>query len=245
MKRGQVSRTRQASLAPRTFETLAELQRRRPQEWVREIPPEVVASNPTPVVLDPVAFSQCLSSALSWSSPGGCTYEMLKVCLSTSSGRGTRDCHQSVHDVNHDGAAEERRQGARNRNGHIFLSACTLARKFGKEVEAPCAPFQFALSTRAGTDCVGHATTVLTNAESAQHCLSTAWERTTTSSGAVFTKLHQVRGLRVLLPLVRSINAQPTMCVWTDTGALAIPSPPKKKVLAAFTRQCQHQLVFV
>ena len=31
------------------------------------------------------------------------------------------------------------------------------ARQFGKAVEAVCAPFQFALSTRAGTDCVGHA----------------------------------------------------------------------------------------
>ena len=29
-------------------------------------------------------------------------------------------------------------------------------RKFSKEVERACAPFQFALSTRAGTDCVGH-----------------------------------------------------------------------------------------
>ena len=87
VKQGQVSRARQAltgaTLAPGTLETLAELQRRRPQEQVREIPPEVMACNPTLMVLDPVAFSQCLSSAPSGSSPGpgGCTYEMLKVCL--------------------------------------------------------------------------------------------------------------------------------------------------------------------
>ena len=37
------------------------------------------------------------------------------------------------------------------------LVAKTLARQFGKAVEATCSPFQFALSTRAGTDCVGHA----------------------------------------------------------------------------------------
>ena len=57
VKQGQVSRARQAltgaAVAPRTLETLAELQRRRPQERVREIPPEVMASYPTPVVLDP------------------------------------------------------------------------------------------------------------------------------------------------------------------------------------------------
>ena len=37
------------------------------------------------------------------------------------------------------------------------LVAKTLARQFGKAVEAVCVPYQFALSTRAGTDCVGHA----------------------------------------------------------------------------------------
>ena len=37
------------------------------------------------------------------------------------------------------------------------LVAKTLARQFGKAVEATCSPFQFALSTRAGKDCVGHA----------------------------------------------------------------------------------------
>ena len=34
------------------------------------------------------------------------------------------------------------------------LMARALARQFGKAVAATCAPFQFAFSTRAGTDCV-------------------------------------------------------------------------------------------
>ena len=38
------------------------------------------------------------------------------------------------------------------------------ARQFGKEVEAACSPYQFALSTRAGTDCVGHVIRALTDA---------------------------------------------------------------------------------
>ena len=37
------------------------------------------------------------------------------------------------------------------------LVAKTLVRQFAQEVEAAYAPFQFALSTKAGTDCVGHA----------------------------------------------------------------------------------------
>ena len=43
------------------------------------------------------------------------------------------------------------------------LVAKTLARQFGAAVEATCAPFQFALSTRAGVDCVGHAVSVATD----------------------------------------------------------------------------------
>ena len=50
VQQGQVSRARQelvgATLAPKTRDTLEELQRRRPQERVREIPVEVMMSNP-------------------------------------------------------------------------------------------------------------------------------------------------------------------------------------------------------
>ena len=35
--------------------------------------------------------------------------------------------------------------------------AKTLAQQFASEFDEACAPYQFALSTRAGTDCVGHA----------------------------------------------------------------------------------------
>ena len=41
--------------------------------------------------------------------------------------------------------------------------AKSLARQFGAEVERVCAPFQLALSTRAGTDGVGHAARVVTD----------------------------------------------------------------------------------
>ena len=46
------------------------------------------------------------------------------------------------------------------------LVAKTLAQQFGKAVEATCSPFQFALSTRAGTDCVGHAVRTATDRDS-------------------------------------------------------------------------------
>ena len=47
------------------------------------------------------------------------------------------------------------------------LVAKCLARQFGKTVETVCSPFQFALSTRAGTDCVGHVIRALTDANPA------------------------------------------------------------------------------
>ena len=45
------------------------------------------------------------------------------------------------------------------------LVAKSLARQFGQEVERVCSPFQFALSTRAGVDCVGHAVRIATDSD--------------------------------------------------------------------------------
>ena len=244
VQQGQVSRARQAltgaTLAPGTWKTLAELQRRRPQEQVREIPPEVMAGNPTPVVLDPVAFSQCLSSAPSGSSPGpgGCTYEMLKVCVDDRETlhlllRAAEDLARAkapetvtrAFTMSTMTALQKKDGGVRGiATGTSFrrLVARTLARQFGKEVEAVCAPFQFALSTRAGTDCVGHVIRVLTDADTECTILSIdgvgAYDLVFRDS--FLTKLHQVPRLRGLLPFVRSLYAQPTTYMWTDdTGA--------------------------
>ena len=52
------------------------------------------------------------------------------------------------------------------------LVARTLARQFSTEVEAACTPFQFALSTRAGVDCVGHAVRAATDANKMTTVLS-------------------------------------------------------------------------
>ena len=44
--------------------------------------------------------------------------------------------------------------------------------QFGRIVEQECAPFQFALFTRAGTDCVGHAIRAMTYLNSRATVLS-------------------------------------------------------------------------
>ena len=49
-----------------------------------------------------------------------------------------------------------------------------LARQFGKQVKSVCSPFQFALSTRAGKDCVSHAIRWTTDTD---HEATVRWHR--------------------------------------------------------------------
>ena len=88
VQREQVSRARQeltgAALAPRNAATLEALQGRRPQDPVSAIPREVLDFQPaSPLQLDSMAFAKCLWEAPAGCSPGpgGCTNEMLRVCL--------------------------------------------------------------------------------------------------------------------------------------------------------------------
>ena len=167
--------------------------------FAREIPAGVMATSPTSVNVDSFTFSKCLSSTSSGSAsgPGGCTYEMLKVCLGD-----TEATHLLFH------APEElARAKAPEPVTRAFMTATvtalrkpdggargiekgtscrrqvtkTLARQFGKVAEAVCATFQFAVSTRGGTDFVGYAMRAMSDADqSAQSCRSTASERTIT-----------------------------------------------------------------
>ena len=88
IQKGQVSRARHvltgSPLAPKNNATFDLLQGRRPQEPIREIPQRVLEYSPKrPVVLSRKIFTKCLQEAPSGSSPcpGGCTNEMLRVCL--------------------------------------------------------------------------------------------------------------------------------------------------------------------
>ena len=98
------------------------------------------------------------------------------------------------------------------------LVAKTLARQFSKVVEATCSPFQFALSTRAGVDCVGHAVRAATDMDPEMTVLSIdgvgAYDHVYRS--AMLSKLLEVPALRPLLPFVRSVYARPSTYLWTD-----------------------------
>ena len=93
-------------------------------------------------------------------------------------------------------------------------------RQFSKRVEATCAPFRFALSTRAGTDCVERAIRALTDADPTATVLSIygigAYDHVLRS--AIMSKLHDVPCLRGLLPFVRATLAQPAEYLWEDAA---------------------------
>ena len=104
--------------------------------------------------------------------------------------------------------------------GTVFrrLVAKTLARQFGTAVEAACAPFQFALSTRAGVDCVGHTVKAATEANQRMTVLSVdgigAFDHVLRA--AMLSKLKQVPGLHNLLLFVRQAHSSPSSYAWED-----------------------------
>ena len=246
VRQGQVSRARQeltgAALAPKTLETLAQLQERRPQERVREIPQEVMEFVPDrPLELDFKLFTKCLQNA-----PSGCAQGlevaptrcceralMIQKCSSSSSGQQKiARLHLSMPETIRSAFMSASMTALQKPDGRVRgiatgtsfrrLVARTLARQFGKAVEATCAPFQFALSTRAGTDCVGHAIRAVTDANSMCTVLSIdgigAYDHVYRS--AMLAKLHEVPSLQGLLPFVRATYANPTSYVWEDEAGV-------------------------
>ena len=96
--------------------------------------------------------------------------------------------------------------------------ARTLAKQFMKEFEQECAPFQFALSTRAGTDCVGHVVRASTDADHRLTILSVdgigAYDHV--MRAAMLTRLSKMPEARKLLPFVRLSYAGVSSYTWFD-----------------------------
>ena len=95
--------------------------------------------------------------------------------------------------------------------GTVFhgLVAKTLARQFSKEKDA-CAPFQFALCTRAGVDCVGHAVRVVIDADHSGTVLSVDVIGVHDHVSRALSKLLEVPRLRKLLPFMCKTHATPS-----------------------------------
>ena len=92
------------------------------------------------------------------------------------------------------------------------LVARTLAQQFGEELEKECSPYQFALSTRAGTECVSHMIRAATDMDPTLTILSvdemSAYDLMRRQ--AMLSKLARRPKLRGLLPFVRMSYGQPS-----------------------------------
>ena len=191
-----------------------------------DLSPEILESRPeVPLSLDKELFVSALRSSPSGTAPGpgGCTNEMLHMCKDDAHvldllclaaedfARGETPASRSF--LRAMMTALSKNGGIRGiATGSSFrrLEGKTLARQFGAVVEV-CAPFQFALSSRAGTDCVGHAIRVMTDLDARATVLSVdrvgAYDHVLRSS--MLEKLMEVHRLRPLIPFVRSTYAQP------------------------------------
>ena len=241
---GEVSRAclTGASVAPGTDDTFRELQDRRPQVQRRELPREVLEFVPErPVDLDRKTFFDSLRSAPLGSSAGlgGCTYEHLKLMLDDTDSQELllATCsllaQGKVPAVIGTALMGARLTALTKPNGGVVgiatgctvrrLVARTLAKQFMKVFEAECAPFQYALSARAGTDCVGHLLRAATDANPNATILTVdgigAYDHVLRS--AMLGRLAAMPSARSLLPFVRMSYAQQSCYQWFDDGGEA------------------------
>ena len=179
--------------------------------------------------------SDCAVRKVPW--PGGCSNEMSRVCLDDYEVfqllfRAAEDfARADVPDGTRVACMSATMTALQKLDGRVRgvatgtsrrLVAKTLARQFSKQVEATCAPFQFALSTRAGTDCVGHAIRALTDADPTATVLSIegigAYDHVLRS--AMMSKLHDVPFERVVAVRSRNVWLGPRSTCWkTQQGS--------------------------
>ena len=98
--------------------------------------------------------------------------------------------------------------------------ARTLAQQVGPQVEAATQPFQFALSTRAGTDAAG--LLLRATSEIDPQCVIMAIDGIgafdNISRSAMLSKLCSLPGASALLPFVRMFYTHPSEYLWEDAA---------------------------
>ena len=179
---------------------------------------------------------KCLKSAPRRASPGpgGCTYEHLKTLLDdTDTMELLFEATTSLARANVPIEIAEVLMGARltaltKPDGGVRgiatgsslrrLVARILARQFMGAFEKECAPFQYALSTRASTDCVGHLLRASTDRDPTSTVLSVdgigAYDHVLRS--AMLGRLLQIPAARAILPFVRLSCGAPSSYTWVD-----------------------------
>ena len=241
---GELSSARQAlegaSVAPGTNATLSALkdESKRPSRLREPLPREVVAHVPAhPFDMDEMMFLRCLRSARRGAAagPSGMTTEHLRPLLddwhsmevlfkaAETFSRGL--IPESVVQIVKMGrmtALSKPDGGVRGIvAGDVFrrLVARTMAQQLAKAVLSATSPHPYALSTRAGCECVAHALQGLTELD--PRATVTSIDRVSAfdsiSRRAMMTGLLQVEGGSSALPLVRMFYGAPSEYLWEDS----------------------------
>ena len=239
---GELSSARQAlegaDLAPGSDATLQELRNpvRRPNVAREPIPEDLRNLVPPEFELDEELFLRTLRSSKRGSAggPSGMTNEHLRPLLDS-----THDAHllflageqlarahvpPNIITLIRQGrltALQKDNGGVRGIvAGDVIrrLVGRTMARQLAEPVKAATAPFQFALSTRAGCECVAHALQGLTETDPEATVLSidgiSAFDLV--SRAAMLRGLSGVIGGERAIPFVRMFYGEPSVYLWED-----------------------------
>ena len=95
------------------------------------------------------------------------------------------------------------------------LVARTMSHQLSKAVESATAPFQYAMTTKAGTECIAHALQVLT--ESNPQCTIMTVDGIGAFCASMLGALRDVEGGSQALPFVRLFYGQPSRYLWEDS----------------------------
>ena len=98
------------------------------------------------------------------------------------------------------------------------LVARTMAQQLGPAVKSATAPHQYALSTRAGCECIPSATVTLIDGVGAFDSISRR---------AMLTRLAQVSGGASTLPFVRMFYGSPSQYLWDDDDGVSHTIPAR------------------
>ena len=102
------------------------------------------------------------------------------------------------------------------------LIARTIAQHMGEAVKAATAPFQYALSTRAGCECVAHALQAMSdlNPNATITSIDGVSAYDSISRRAMLEELEKVAGGREVLPFVLMFYGSPSSYLWEDEGGV-------------------------
>ena len=231
-------------MAPASLEALAALRdaERRPPTRQVPLPPDFRSSHPRdPLALNSQRFLRNVRSGRRGAAagPSGCTAERLRVLADDEASADLllRAAERLANaDVPADvlaGVRLGRMVGLRKPDGGVRgpvmsdafrrLVACTLAQQYAGAFQAACAPFQYALRTRAGAESLSRAVRAATELDARTTVLSIdgvgAYDHILRAS--MLSGLQHTPSLTALLPFVAQFYAEPSGYVFYDAEGAA------------------------